>query len=256
MYVEASSAMACSILIACTGGGNGFTGSSKCVSGYACHTYNEYYAQCIPTSMNTPGPTTAATSTSKPKPTTKPTVAPTKTKTSVSTPTHTSGGGGSSSKSAAYAGVNIAGFDFGCSTDGTCTVSGVVPPGATGNAQMKHFVQDDGLNTFRLPVGWQYLLNNQLGGNLDSANLANYNELVQGCLDAGAAMCIIDIHNYARWNGEIIGQGGPTNEQFASTWSQLASKYKSNSKIAFGVMNEPVSDLKTILSAAPTNAGS
>ena len=27
-----------------------------------------------------------------------------------------------------YAGVNIAGFDFGCQTDGTCTVSGVYPP--------------------------------------------------------------------------------------------------------------------------------
>jgi endoglucanase len=105
---------------------------------------------------------------------------------------------------------------------------------------MKHFVSDDGLNTFRLPVGWQYLLNNQLGGNLDSTNFATYNGLVQGCLDAGAEMCIIDIHNYARWNGQIIGQGGPTNAQFANTWSQLASKYKSNSKIAFGVMNEPV----------------
>jgi len=54
-------------------------------------------------------------------------------------------------------------------------------------------------------------------------------------------MCIIDIHNYARWNGGIIGQGGPTNAQFASLWSQLATKYKSNSKVTFGLMNEPVS---------------
>lgn len=54
-------------------------------------------------------------------------------------------------------------------------------------------------------------------------------------------MCIIDIHNYARWNGDIIGQGGPTNAQFASLWSQIATKYASNSKVAFGIMNEPVS---------------
>lgn len=76
---------------------------------------------------------------------------------------------------------------------------------------MQHFVRDDNLNIFRLPVGWQYLVNNQLGGTLNSANLANYDQLVQGCLATGAH-CIIDIHNYARWNGQVIGQGGPTNE--------------------------------------------
>lgn len=106
---------------------------------------------------------------------------------------------------------------------------------------MKHFVTDDGLNAFRLPVGWQYLVNNQLGGTLNAANLANYDSLVQNCLASGAALCEIDIHNYARWNGGIIGQGGPTNAQFASLWSQLAAKYKGNTKIAFGIMNEPVS---------------
>lgn len=137
---------------------------------------------------------------------------------------------------------NIAGFDFGCTTDGSCDLSSTDPP-TNGNAQMKHFVSDDGLNAFRLPVAWQYLVNNQLGGKLDSANFATYNKLVQGCVDAGATMCIIDIHNYARWNGEIIGQGGPTNKDLASLWSQLATKYKSNSKVTFGIMNEPVSRL-------------
>lgn len=42
----------------------------------------------------------------------------------------------------------------------------------------------------------------------------------------------------ARWNGQIIGQGGPTNDQFVSLWTQLADKYKSQSKIIFGIMNE------------------
>jgi len=43
----------------------------------------------------------------------------------------------------------------------------------------------------------------------------------------------------ARWNGQIIGQGGPTNAQFTNLWTQLASKYGSNDKIIFGLMNEP-----------------
>lgn len=94
------------------------------------------------------------------------------------------------------------------------------------------------MNIFRLPVGWQFLVNGVLGGTLNSANLSEYNALVQDCLSTGA-YCIIDIHNYARWDGGIIGQGGPTNAQFVSLWTQLATYYKSDSKILFGIMNEP-----------------
>ena len=62
---------------------------------------------------------------------------------------------------------------------------------------MKHFVNGDTFNIFRLPVGWQYIVNNNLGATLDSTNLAKYDTLVQGCLNLGA-YCIVDIHNYAR----------------------------------------------------------
>lgn len=119
-----------------------------------------------------------------------------------------------------HAGVNIAGFDFGyqappqqrnyfcllmysrCDIDGTCVPSKAYPPlGPSyglpdGPGQMKHFAAE-GLNTFRLPVGWQYLTNSVLGGTLDSTNFNNYNTLVQACLNTGAS-CIVDIHNYAR----------------------------------------------------------
>ncbi|MCJ1238836.1 Endoglucanase EG-II [Varicellaria rhodocarpa] len=142
-----------------------------------------------------------------------------------------------------FAGINIAGFDFGCGTDGTCTVSSVVAPlssqgGPDGAGQMAHFNTADGFNMFRLPVAWQYLVNNNLGGTLDDANLANYDALVQACLTTGA-YCIIDIHNYARWNGQIIGQGGPSDDDFASLWSQIATKYAEESNVVMGIMNEP-----------------
>ena len=81
-------------------------------------------------------------------------------------------------------------------------------------------------------------MNNDLGGTLNSGNLAQYDALVQSCLSV-ASFCLVDVHNYARYNGAIIGQGGPTNAQFASLWSQLAKKYAGEPKIAFGVMNEP-----------------
>lgn len=131
-----------------------------------------------------------------------------------------------------YAGVNIAGFDFGCTTDGTCSLTGMSKPydivtGANAVGQMNHFIKDDTLNTFRLPVGWQFLVNGQLGGQLNSNNFGQYDRLVQGCLSSGAVLCILDIHNYARWNGKIVGQGGPTNAQLADVWKQLATKYVS-----------------------------
>ncbi len=64
---------------------------------------------------------------------------------------------------------------------------------------MQHFAYDDRLNIFRLPVGWQYLVNYNLGGPLDSNYFAEYDGLVQACLQTGA-MCIIDIHNYGMFN--------------------------------------------------------
>lgn len=63
---------------------------------------------------------------------------------------------------------------------------------------------------------------------------------MQACLATGA-YCAIDLHNFARFNGNIIGQssGGPTDAQFTDLWTQLATKYKSNTKVIFGLMNEP-----------------
>ncbi|KAM0802149.1 glycoside hydrolase superfamily, partial [Usnea florida] len=143
-----------------------------------------------------------------------------------------------------FAGVNIAGFDFGCSTDGTCLAADMVPPltqynSNDGPSQMTHFTQNDSLNIFRLPVAWQYLVNNVLGGTLDETNFGKYDELVQACLKTGAH-CIIDIHNYARWNGKVIGApGGPTASDFSSLWGQLAGKYKDQTSVVMGLMNEP-----------------
>lgn len=37
----------------------------------------------------------------------------------------------------------------------------------------------------------------------------------------------------------MIGQDGPSAGQFASIWSQLTTKYASQSRVAFGLMNEP-----------------
>lgn len=142
------------------------------------------YSQCIPgTATTTPTTTTTTRSTTT---TSKPPAGTGKLK---------------------FAGVNIAGFDFGCNGDGSCTASAAWPPltkyyGADGEGQMQHFINDDGFNTFRLPVGWQFLTNNVMGGPIVAENLVKYDDLVQACLRTGA-YCIIDIHNYARWDKAV-----------------------------------------------------
>lgn len=75
--------------------------------------------------------------------------------------------------------------------------------GGDGQGQMNHFVKDDGFNVFRLPVGWQFLVNDVEGGPIVEANFQEYDALVQACVTSGAEACIIDIHNYARWNGAV-----------------------------------------------------
>lgn len=137
-----------------------------------------------------------------------------------------------------YGGINIAGFDFGMVTSGTQDQSQIIDMSSSGVTQMRHFVNDDKFNIFRLPTGWQYLVADNLGGALNSNNFGKYDQLVQGCLSLGAT-CIIDIHNYARWNSQIIAQGGPSDDQFVSLWTQLATKYKDQSRVMFGIMNEP-----------------
>ncbi|KAJ3552349.1 hypothetical protein NM688_g4191 [Phlebia brevispora] len=229
-------------------GGSGWTGATTCVSGYTCVALNPYYSQCIPNTSSS-GPTittTTTTSSSSSSSTTTTTTTTTSTSSTSSAPSGTCAPNSPppSAGKVKFSGINIAGFDFGCDTNGDCQASSAWPPltqyyGHDGQGQMNHFVKDDGFNIFRLPTSWQFLVNNILGDPIDEANFQEYDALVQACVTSGAAGCLIDIHNYARWNGEIIGQGGPTDQQFASFWGDLAGRYANNTKVLFGVMNEP-----------------
>ncbi|EKM57197.1 glycoside hydrolase family 5 protein [Phanerochaete carnosa HHB-10118-sp] len=81
-------------------------------------------------------------------------------------------------------------------------------------------------NVFRHPVGRQFLTDGERNG------------LIQVFLATNAS-CIINVHSYARWNGEIIGQSAPSNEIFASLWGSIASEYVNNGRqfqIIFGVI--------------------
>ncbi|KAH9948197.1 glycoside hydrolase superfamily [Amylocystis lapponica] len=131
-------------------------------------------------------------------------------------------------------GVNTAGYDFSVATDGTYSGTFAVPP----SYEYAHF-SGEGANLYRIPFAWQ-LMTPTLGGDINTTFFDQYNTTVQQALaSSSTAYAIVDLHNYARWNGDIIGQGGPTNAQYASIWTQLADLYGSNDRLIFGLMNEP-----------------
>jgi len=46
--------------------------------------------------------------------------------------------------------------------------------------------------------------------------------------------CLLDVHNYGRYYGNVL-----SNPDFQNLWFQLASIYKDNQNVLFGLMNEP-----------------
>ncbi|CAK7271206.1 hypothetical protein SEPCBS119000_004482 [Sporothrix epigloea] len=144
-----------------------------------------------------------------------------------------------------YLGVAMAGGDFGCDIYGFCPLSTATLPltelgHADGAGQMQHFVKDDGVSMFRLPTSWQFLINNDkvASDKLDPTNAGQYDMFVQACLSTGA-YCMLDVHNFARFNGAIVGQGGPPDEMFVAIWVALAETYANDSRVVFEITNEP-----------------
>ncbi|EED77764.1 candidate endoglucanase from glycoside hydrolase family GH5 [Postia placenta Mad-698-R] len=132
-------------------------------------------------------------------------------------------------------GVNTAGYDFTVYTNGSFTNNAAIPPAW----EYAHF-SGEGANLYRVPFAWQEMTP-ELGGPINTTFLEQYyNVTVAAALASSpTAHVIVDLHNYARWNGEIISQGGPTNEQYGSIWYQLGQVYGNNDRLLFGVMNEP-----------------
>ncbi|KAJ3105547.1 hypothetical protein HK100_003851, partial [Physocladia obscura] len=92
-------------------------------------------------------------------------------------------------------------------------------------------------NLFRVPFLWERL-QSSLNATLDATYLGLIDGAVQTATSLGA-VTVLDVHNYAKYRGSVIGGGTVTAANLANLWVQLAEKYKSNSLVWFGIMNEP-----------------
>lgn len=145
-----------------------------------------------------------------------------------------------------YAGVNLSGAEFGQN----------VLPGTFGSQytyptqQEVDYFRGRGMNIIRLPFRWERLQHtNKL--TLDATELSRMSNFVSYATGKGLYV-ILDPHNFQRYYPNprsnfqgatnVIGDyAGSTvsNADFGNFWGQVANNFKNNSRVIFGLMNEP-----------------
>ncbi|MDB4945706.1 MAG: hypothetical protein JWP97_5240 [Labilithrix sp.] len=134
------------------------------------------------------------------------------------------------------AGTNLSAMEF---NSGKKPGKAFFDYGVPTHAEVDYFV-GKGMRFIRLPFLWERV-QPALDGPLDAAYLGHITDLVTYITSKGA-YALLDPHNYARYNGVVIGSataGAPTATQFGSFWATLAKVFSSNPKVVFGLMNEP-----------------
>lgn len=154
-------------------------------------------------------------------------------------------------------GVNLAGAEFGPAPlpgsprarYGTDYIypSEADVPGYTSPA----YFLGKGMSTFRLPFLWERIQPKLMRG-LDRQELARLARTANSLTQRGAWV-VLDLHNYARYEGRTIGSEGVKIEAFADVWSRLAKAFKHNPHVLFGIMNEPY-DMSTEIWVDAANA--
>ncbi|KAK6538471.1 hypothetical protein TWF694_010054 [Orbilia ellipsospora] len=221
-------------------GGIGWTGATSCTSGNSCQVLNPYYSQCLPggaATTTTKTTTTASkTTTTSVKTTTKSTTTSVKTTTTTTKTTTTKATTSSTpsptSKKFKFVGVNESSAEFGQnSIPGTLGKDYTWPSPSS----IDYFVAR-GANIFRVCTMMERITPPSSGGitgSFDSAYISGLDTIVNYITGKGA-YAVIDPHNYGRYNGAIITD---TNA-FKTWWTNVANRYKGNSKVIFDTNNE------------------
>jgi endoglucanase len=151
------------------------------------------------------------------------------------------GGGGSEDSDNALSieagdpviGVNLAGAEFSDKLPGNYGVSYIYP-----NKIELAYYKDKCMLLIRLPFSWENL-QTQTYADLDDQELERIKNFVAEAKKKGMKV-ILDIHNYGRYYGAVIGSNAVPISAFADVWQQIANEFKDESAIyAYGLMNEP-----------------
>ena len=193
------------------------------------------------TTTGEPAPTTTATTEPAPTATSTATAAPTSTGTSAPTSAPTSSPAPTSTTvtttsaptpQTQYRGVNLSGAEFGSALPGTFGVDYTFPT----TAEVDYYL-GKGLTTFRIPFMWERVQPNPYGA-FDPTYLGRLDTLVNYATSKGGHI-VLNPQNFARYYNGVVGSSTVPNAQFADFWSKMSAHYASNTKVMFGLMNEP-----------------
>jgi endoglucanase len=133
-------------------------------------------------------------------------------------------------------GVNLAGAEFGRALPGRANFDYAWPPEREIGAYASR-----GVTIIRLPFRWERL-QPELGREFDSAESRRLDDSIRSITGKGI-ICLIDPHNYGSYRvgqkGYPIGSPEVPVSAFVDLWKKLATRYKDNPRVWFGLMNEP-----------------
>ena len=105
------------------------------------------------------------------------------------------------------------------------------------NAEDIAGVAGRGFTTVRVPFLWERL-QPKLGAALDAAEVERLRKVV-ALARARGLRTVLDVHNYARYRGAVIGSPAVPITAFVAFWRALATAFAGEPSVIFGVMNEP-----------------
>ncbi len=129
-------------------------------------------------------------------------------------------------------GVNLAGGEFG-QVPGVYGIDYIYP-----DAAALDYYQGKGLTLIRLPILWERV-QPVLSGPLDEAETGRIERVLADAASRDMRV-ILDVHNYGRYHGAVIGSMEVSNAAFADLWRRLAGRFGASTALwAYGLMNEP-----------------
>jgi len=158
--------------------------------------------------------------------------------------TSSPGGQGGQGRQAVWGGINLSSAEWGSKLPGVYGTDYTYPT----HAEVDRYT-GLGMRILRIPFAWERL-QPSLGSDLDPTELGRLDDVVSYATGK-AAHVIVDVHNYARYNGSIIGAGTVTAANLADFWAKMSAHYAGNALVIFGLMNEPHDiDVQSWLAAA------
>lgn len=100
------------------------------------------------------------------------------------------------------------------------------------------FYVDRGVELVRLPIKWERM-QTSLGGGLDPAELARLQKFLADANSLGVKV-IVDLHNYGRYGGKVVGSQELPSTVLADFWQKMAVAIgDSPALLGYDLMNEP-----------------